>query len=296
MTSFRTADASDGPALRALWREVFPSATHVVPLYEQDPGRADRTFLACEGDTPVAVVYWLPRPVRGLAGTVHRVGCVSSVATLPRARGQGLVRHLLGLAAESMTEADCAWSLLFTGTPGVYPDWTVFDRVHVRGTFAAVVAPRPEWKVAEVSLAEWPLLADLHTRHNANRPLTTVRTPGDWAARVPVWYGDHQILLASHHDVPMAYAVVDWRTASVTEIAVTSDDAAVALFEAVARHAAERNLASGRLLAPPDPAVAALFDEWSIGHEQTGMARALRTDPVHIVAAPEAVHWTADYF
>lgn len=296
MTSFRTAGPSDGPALRALWREVFPAATHVVPLYEQDPGRADRTFLACEGDAPVAVVYWLPRPVRGLAGEVHRVGCVSSVATLPRARGQGLVRHLLGLAAASMTEAHCAWSLLFTGTPRVYPDWTVFDRVHVRGTFAAARPARHDWTITEVDLAEWPLLADLHTRHNANRPLTTVRTPGDWSARVPVWYRDHQILLARHRDVPMAYAVVDWRTATVTEIAVTSDDAAVALFEAVARHAAERNAVSGRLQAPPIPAMAALFDEWSTGHEQTGMARALRTDPVRIVAAPEAVHWTADYF
>ena len=291
MTSFRTARAADGPALRALWRRVFPDAPHVVPLYEQDPGRADRTFLACEGDAPVAVVYWVPRPVRGLAGTVHRVGCVSSVATLPRARGQGLVRHLLGMAVESM---DCAWSLLFTGTPRVYPDWTVFDRAHVRGTFAAARPVRDGWTVTEAGLDEWPVLADLHTRYNADRPLTTVRTPDDWAARVPVWYGGHQILLVSLDGTPMAYAVLDWP--AVVEFAAVSDAAAVALFEAVARHAAVRNVVSGRLLAPPIPAVTALFSEWVTGHEQTGMARALRTDPAGIVAAPAAVHWTADYF
>ena len=291
MTTFRTATAADGPALRALWRTVFPAAAHVIPLYEQDPGRADRTFLACQDDVPVAVVYWVPRPVRGLAGEVHRVGCVSSVATLPMARGQGLVRRLLAMAVESM---DCAWSLLFTGTPGVYPDWTVFDRVHVRGTFAAPRPARNGWTVTEVGLAEWPLLAGLHTRHNANRPLTTVRTPEDWQARVPVWYGGHRILLARFHGTPMAYVVLDGPT--VVEFAAVSDDAAEALFEAVARDAAAGNVSSGRLLAPPIPAVSALFGEWSTGHEQTGMARALRTDPGPIVSAPAAVHWTADYF
>lgn len=299
MTTFRTARPQDGPALRALWQAVFPDAAHVVPLYERDPGRAGRTFLACEDETPVAVVYWLPRPVRGLAGEARRVGCVSSVATLPRARGQGLVRHLLGLAAASMTAAGCAWSLLFTGTPGVYPDWAVFDRVHVRGTFAAASPPAPGWTVTEVSLAEWPLLADLHTRHDADRPLTTVRAPDDWVARVPVWYGDQQILLASHRNTPMAYAVLDWRTATVTEFAAPTDDAAVALFAAVARLATQRQVTSGRLLAPPPATVGALFGEWATGHERTGMARPLRADPGEvraIVEAPAAVHWTADYF
>ena len=300
MIEFRTGDG--GPALHALWQRVFPEASHVVPLYAQDPGRAERTFLAYDEDGPVAVVYWLPRQVHGVGGEVHRVGCVSSVATLPRARGRGLVRHLLATAVESMTAHGCAWSLLFTGTPAVYTGWTVFDRVHVRGAFAGGAPPRPGWSVTEVGLDVWPVLAELHARER--RPLTTVRTPEDWAARVPVWYGQgHQVLLVRHRGGPAAYAVTDWRTGDVVEFAVAAPDAAQPLFEAVARQAALREVAAGRLLAPPDPVVAGalpgLFATWSTGAERTGMARPLHSGPERVravVEAPSAVHWTADYF
>lgn len=298
MIEFRTGDGG-GPALRALWRQVFPEAGHVEPLYSLDPGRAERTFMACDGDEPVAVVYWLPRQVRGVGGEVHRVGCVSSVATLPRARGQGLVRRLLATAVESMTAHGCAWSLLFTGTPRVYTGWTVFDRVHVRGSFAGAVPPRPGWSVTSVGLDEWPVLAELHAREH--RPLTTVRSSEDWVARVPVWYGrGHEILLVRERGVPVAYAVVDWSAGDVVEFAAVSSDAALGLFEAVARKAAERRVAEGRLLAPPDPEVLpALFGTWSTAVERTGMARPLHSGPDQVravVEAPAAVHWTADYF
>lgn len=300
MIEFRTARADDDAALYELWGRVFPDAAHVAPLYAQDRDRTERTFLACDGDVPLAVVYWLPRQVRGQAG-VHRVGCVSNVATLPEARGQGLVRRLLALAVESMTAHDCAWSLLFTGTPGVYTGWTAFDRAHVRGSFAPT---RSGGHATEVDLGDWPVLAGIHARHNENRPLTTVRSPRDWTERVPLWYGPpHRILLVSKHNTPVAYAVLDGRDGDIVEIALADDDAAVPLFEAVAAHAQERNLPAGRLLAPADPVVHAalgsLFATWSIEREATGMAR-----PVHIgheevraiVEAPTAVHWTADYF
>lgn len=300
MTEFRTGDG--GPALHALWRTVFPDAAHVVPLYTQDPGRADRTFLAYDGDGPVAVVYWLPRQVRGLDGEAHLVGCVSSVATVPRARGQGLVRQLLAMAVESMTAHECAWSLLFTGTPRVYSGWTVFDRPYVRGVFADVVPPRPGWSVTSVGVDAWPVLAELHAR--AHRPLSTVRTRADWTARVPVWYGrKHQIVLVREHGTPAAYAVTDWRTGDVVEFAVATAAAARPLFEAVTRSAREREVTAGRLLAPPDPAVTAalpaLFTTWSTGVARTGMVRGLHTGferVMAVVEAPTAVHWTADYF
>ncbi|GAB1511304.1 GNAT family N-acetyltransferase [Actinophytocola sp. KF-1] len=295
MIEFRTGDG--GPALHALWRQVFPDAGHVAPLYGQDPGRADRTFLAYDGDGPVAVVYWLPRQVRGLGGAVHLVGCVSSVATLPRARGQGLVRRLLAMAVESMTAHGCAWSLLFTGTPGVYAGWTVFDRVHVRGTFAAGAPERPGWTAGSARLDAWPVLADLHAR--SPRPLTTVRSPEDWVARVPVWYGrGHEILLVREHGTPVAYAVADWRTGDVVEFAARPD-ATRPLFEAVARAAGRRGVAAGRLLAPPEAALPALFATWSPEVDRTGMVRPLHSgaeEVMAVVTAPAAVHWTADYF
>lgn len=301
MIEFRTGD--DGRELRALWRQVFPDATHVVPLYERDPGRADRTFVACDDRELLAVVYWLPRPVRGLAGEVHRVGCVSSVATRPEARGQGLVRRLLARAEESMTAAGCAWSLLFTGTPGVYTraGWTSFDRAHVSGSFAPARPARPGWSVTAADLDDWPVLARLHERHNAHRPLTTVRTADDWAGRVPVWYRRTcQVLLLSDHGTPAAYAVTDWHRGEVVEFALADATAAAPLAEALARQAGERNVRAGRLLAPPDPAVCdALFDTWSPVRDHTGMARPLHLPHERvraIVEAPAAVHWPADYF
>ncbi|WP_254667555.1 GNAT family N-acetyltransferase [Streptomyces sp. SolWspMP-sol7th] len=62
-------------------------------------------------------------------GAPARVACLGGVATLPQARGKGHVRRMLDLAVARMTEDDCAWSLLFTGTPRVYEGagWTTYE-------------------------------------------------------------------------------------------------------------------------------------------------------------------------
>lgn len=46
-------------------------------------------------------------------------------------------------------------------------------------------------------------------------------------------------------------------------------------------------------------ALGVLFDTWSTGHDETGMARPVHLAAVQvraIVEAPAAVQWTADYF
>ncbi|GLX10805.1 GNAT family N-acetyltransferase [Microbispora sp. NBRC 16548] len=305
MTEFRTVRADEAASLYALWERAF-GASHVVPLYEQDEGRLDRTFVAVDATGVLAVVYWLPRQVRDARSGVQPVGCLSSVATRPDARGRGLVRRLLATAADAMTAAGCAWSLLFTGTPGVYAGsgWRVFDRPRVDGRFAAGAPADAGWTAEPVGLGDWPVLAALHDRYDDRRPLTTVRSAGDWIGRVPVWYGPpHEILLVHERGTPMAYAVVDWSAGDVVEVALAGDGAAAPLLRAVAAEARARGVRSGRLRAPLDPPVRAalplLFEEWERRGERTGMARPLLLEEAEVRAVvehPRAVHWTADYF
>ncbi|WP_182903631.1 GNAT family N-acetyltransferase [Microbispora sp. H10830] len=305
MTEVRTVRADEVASLYKLWARAF-TASHIVPLYEQDEGRLGRTFVAADATGLLAVVYWLPREVRDARGGVQRVGCLSSVATRPDARGRGLVRRLLATAADAMTAAGCAWSLLFTGTPGVYAGsgWRVFDRPRVDGRFAAAAPADPGWTVGPAGLGDWPVLAALHDRHDDGRPLTTVRSARDWTGRVPVWYGPpHEILLVREHGTPMAYAVVDWNAGDVVEVALAADRAAAPLLRAVAAEAGARGVRPGRLRAPLDPPVRAalplLFEEWERRGEQNGMARPLLLEEPEVRAVvehPRAVHWTADYF
>ncbi|WP_066939575.1 GNAT family N-acetyltransferase [Microtetraspora fusca] len=305
MTQFRTARAADDDSLYEVWARSF-TASHIVPLYEQDPGRRERTYVATDGDGVLAVVYWLPRDIRDASGAVRRVGCVSSVATRPEARGRGLVKRLLALAADAMTADGCAWSLLFTGTPQVYASsgWQVFDRPFVAGPPAAGGLLEDGWAAAPVGLDRWLDLARLHDRYDERRPLTTVRSPRDWTERVPLWYAPPcEILLLRRHDAPMAYAVVDWSEGEVLEVALGAEDAAVPLFHAVAGRARTRGLPSLKLYAPLDPAIRAalpsLFDGWAADGDPTGMARPILADPAEVrtvVEDPRAVAWTADYF
>ncbi|MER7499028.1 GNAT family N-acetyltransferase [Nonomuraea pusilla] len=305
MTVFRAARPSDTPSLYGTWAESF-TASHVTVLYEQDPGRFERTFVAVEGAEVLAVVHWLPRPVRDASGGVRRVGCVSSVATRPQARGRGLVKRLLALAAGSMAEAGCSWSLLFTGTPGVYESsgWRLFDRPWTAGRLAPAAPPGDGWSAAPVGLDRWPVLAALRERHDADRPLTTVRSAADWTGRVPVWYSEpREILLLTRDGRPAAYAVADWDSGDVLEIGLDGGEAAGPLFRAVAARARERGVRDGALRAPLDPAVRAalpcLFETWERRGDLTGMARPIldtEDDVRAIVADPRAVHWTADYF
>ncbi len=305
MIEFDTVRSGDVGSLHALWEQAFPGSP-VIALHGLDADRAARTFVAREAGEVPAVVYWLPRFLRGVAGQVLRVGCVSSVASAPRARGRGLVRRLLGSAVEAMAADGCDCSLLFTETPGVYEGsgWSTFARPHIQGRFASGGRLPDGWTVSAVDLGEWSVLAGLHARHNADSPLTVIRSAHDWTDRVPVWYGpSHRILLVRENGNPVAYAVVDWRAGDVVEIALGEDRAAGPLFEALAAEAGTRAVEWGRFRAPLDPvvraALPALFASWHDVEDRTGMVRpvlASRDEVDAVTADRRAVYWAADYF
>ncbi|GED11804.1 GNAT family N-acetyltransferase [Cellulosimicrobium cellulans] len=136
----RTATPDDVPSLYALWDRAF-DAPLMVPVYETDDGRLDRTHVAVDPlhGGVVGSVYWAPREAGGPHGDTLRAGGVANVATAPEARGRGLVRALLSRAVEQMGRDGADVALLFTGTPDVYRSsgFETFGVPLLRG------APRP---------------------------------------------------------------------------------------------------------------------------------------------------------
>nr|WP_238351134.1 GNAT family N-acetyltransferase [Kribbella shirazensis] len=286
-----------------VWRDAFGEVPWQVPLYVQDAGRFDRTFVAVSGRTVLATVYYLIRPIRGEDGAPVPVGCVANVASRPQARGRGLIRRLLAEAIMDMESRDVAWSLLFTGTPGVYQrsGWKTLTRRYRAGRIAPPDQTITGMDVWDASLQDWPVLAELYDAFNASRPLTTVRTASDWQRRVRIWYADSEILLAGQRNKPDGYAVLRWDAgeAEVQEIGVKSVAAAAALLGAVARRALARGVDRCRLPLPDDPLLTGptrdlLTTPQSDLTDATAMIRPVSRPSGQF--GPEAAHWPADYF
>ncbi|MEV0262414.1 GNAT family N-acetyltransferase [Streptomyces sp. NPDC050617] len=309
MSLIRTARPADEPALHALWDACFGAAPHLPALYALDPGRHRRTFLAVRDDGTIdAVVVYVPRDIRDAEGAPVRVGGIGSVATRPEACGRGLIRSLLQAAAATMRAESCAWSLLFTGTPGVYTGsgWQTFPtRLH-EGALGNVLPGGSPYRVRPARPADLPHLARLP---RSARPLSTVRTEADWRTRLPAWYGPpREWLVAQDPDTgrPAGWAVAahDAGAVDVREYAATGPGALAALFAAVAARARHAGLRAARLRGPaPGPAVLEALPHLMTGvtvrTEHMGMIRPLLAPPEHAHAvprAPEAVHWYGDSF
>ncbi|MFD7552131.1 GNAT family N-acetyltransferase [Streptomyces sp. NPDC059816] len=316
----RTARPGDGAALHALWAVCFPTARHLPALHALDPGRHHRTFVAARTDgTLDAVVVYVPRTLRDATGTAQRVGGIGSVATRPEARGRGLVGELLARAVDTMAAEGCAWSLLFTGTPGVYrgSGWREFHRPRTEGALPARNGRNREgtgrYRVRSALPADAPAVIRLQSAHNAARPLSAVRDADDWRVRVPAWYGpDCWSLLAERRrgGPPSGWLVArpvgpdrvdvletarepaepDVLTDLYAELALrarTAGRTRVRLFPppcAASRRAAPLLIAAGTAVEAVDP---------------TGMARPLTQAPDRVgrtLTAPGAVHWYGDSF
>ncbi|MFJ6573158.1 GNAT family N-acetyltransferase [Streptomyces sp. NPDC091292] len=325
----RTARPGDEPALFALWAECFGDAPHLPALWALDPDRHRHTFLAARDTIDAAVVY-VPRALRDARGVVQRVGGIGSVATRPEARGRGLVRALLTAAVATMTAEGCAWSLLFTGTPGVYrgSGWEEFPRPWTGGELVSSPRGPGRYRVRDATPGDVPRLAALHSAYNTVRPLTSVRSAEDWRVRIPAWYGgsggpDTWSLVAETG----AGEVVGWLVAraagaggvQILEVAVSergvgdlatfperespcpSDD----LYAALAGRARAAGRATARILLPASAeatrAARTLLTPGTVTHgtDTSGMARPLLAPAADVratVTAPGAAHWYGDSF
>ncbi|MFG2407292.1 GNAT family N-acetyltransferase [Streptomyces brevispora] len=309
----RTATAADDPALSALWQRCF-EAPHLAALHALDPDRHRHTFVAQNdaGHGIDAVVVYVPRLIRDADGTPQRVGGIGSVATRPEARGQGLVRRLLVAAERTMTAEQCAWSLLFTGTPGVYRSsgWQEFAGTYTEGTLvppSAGSCAAGAFRVRGATERDAVEVAALHHAYNAKRPLSSLRAPEDWAVRVPAWYGAFDRSLVAED--PESGALVGWVAAGyegdcveVREFA-GADGCLGALLAAVGSRGRAAGLTRARVRLPATPgvraALPALLAEARQMTEHVGMARPLHATAESVratVTAPGAVHWYGDCF
>ncbi|MEU9094410.1 GNAT family N-acetyltransferase [Streptomyces sp. NPDC048428] len=305
----RTATAADDPALAALWHRCF-EAPHIAALHALDPERHRHTFVAesADGGGIDAVVVYVPRLIRDAAGTPQRVGGIGSVATRPEARGQGLVRLLLAAAERTMTAEQCAWSLLFTGTPRVYRSsgWQEFGSTCTEGTITPTAVPGA-FPVRAATPQDAVEVAALHHAYNASRPLSSLRATEDWAVRVPAWYGPVEDSLVAVD--PASGALTGWIVAQhvgdcveVREFAGAAECLG-ALLAAVGSRGRAAGLTRARVRIPGAPGVTAalpalLADARQVT-EHVGMARPLHATPASVratVTAPGAVHWYGDCF
>ncbi|MFI6879067.1 GNAT family N-acetyltransferase [Streptomyces sp. NPDC050400] len=308
----RTATPSDEPALHALWARCFGDAPHLPALYALDEGRHHRTFVAARHDgTLDAAVVYVPRTVRDAHGAPHRVGGIGSVATRPEARGRGLVRGLLAAATATMLTEGCAWSLLFTDTPGVYGSsgWRTFARPYADGLLAD--ASPAASGVRDAGPADRPALVRLQAEHNARRPLTSVRTDQDWRVRVPSWYGPDLWSLVT--DAPDG-GPVGWLVARRAGDRVEVLEAAVApgatdrlgdLYAALVVRARAAGAVRARSLLPVTADAERVLprllraDTVVRGSDTTGMYRPLLAPARSVertLAAPGAAYWYGDSF
>ncbi|MFF1925313.1 GNAT family N-acetyltransferase [Streptomyces sp. NPDC058221] len=305
----RTATPADDPALSALWRRCF-KATHLADLHRLDPDSHRHTFVAQNdaGKGIDAVVVYVPRLIRDANGTPQRVGGIGSVATRPEARGQGLVRRLLVAAERTMTAEQCAWSLLFTGTPGVYRSsgWEEFASTYTEGTLAPS-AGAGAFRVRAAAPQDAVEVAVLHRAYNAKRPLSSLRAREDWAVRVPAWYGGHDGLLVAED--PATGALAGWVAARHEEDCVEVREFAGAdgclgpLLAAAGSRGRAAGLTRARVRIPDAPgvraALPALLADARQVTEHVGMARPLHATAESVratVTAPGAVHWYGDCF
>lgn len=150
-------------------------------------------------------------------------------------------------------------------------------------------------------------VAALHHAYNARRPLTSLREPGDWAVRVPAWYGSAEQPLVAVD--PVSGALTGWIVAQhvadcveVREFAGAADCLGP-LLAAVGSRARAAGLTRARVRIPTAPGAAAvlpalLADARQVT-EHTAMARPLHATAASVratVTAPGAVHWYGDCF
>lgn len=309
----RAIEAEQWSEALLVWEEVFEVGQWLFDSLNR--GTTGRKWTHCgvavddEGRIVSAVDLFM-RQVRDANGQPVKVAAVGSVATLERARKQGLSGKLLERALDVMAEEQCAWSHLFTGTHHHYRRYGWFDApLRTRkGTLLRLDSDAIEGKVLSDDEKDESLniLKTWWEADNHSRPLTHVRTDLYWREAIRPRLGqgsihhNRRVILACESGEPCAYAVLevegDW--AKVLE---TGGNHPAAL-RSVARVLGEREVVFDLPFDEPwNEAIAIVARDVTEQEEPWSMARGLPSgisdeEVRSIFGAPGAHHWQLDNF
>jgi GNAT superfamily N-acetyltransferase len=309
----RSIEADQWSEALQLWEEVYEVGQWLFDSLHR--GTTGRKWAHCgvaldDDGRIVSAVDLFMRQVRDANGEPVKVAAVGSVATLERARKQGLSGKLLERALEVMAEEQCAWSHLFTGTHHHYRRYGWLDApLRTRtGRLRSLDSPQLDAKVLSDDEKDESLnvLKTWWEADNLSRPLTHVRTDLYWKEAIRPRLGqgsihqNRQVILACQSEEPCGYAVVevegDW--AKVLE---TGGDHRTVL-HGVARVLGEKEVVFDLPFDEPwNEAIASVAKDLVEQEEPWSMARGLPAgiSDEHvrsIFGAPGAHHWQLDNF
>lgn len=306
MTEIRTAIAADEPGILAVWDDAF-GEPDMAPRWRLDPNRRSWTLVAADGDDVLGAVYLVDQRRRSAHGRVARVLGLANVAVAGRARGRGLARALTDEAVAFGRRAGFDWSLLFTGTPGVYAPsgYRAFEqRRHRSGEVIAnahVSGRPPRLRSGGAELLTGPGVAALHDR-DADRPFTAVRDDLGWR-RAMSWYADSRVHLLDGADgLPRAYTVTRPAGEPALLEAAGERDALRALGDVIRSELRGAGVTTVSIELPEDGPADELVRRVVASPvrvaDDTGMFHPLDADPDVVretLEHPRAFHWTGDY-
>lgn len=121
------------PALRALWKTCFGDEDAFLDAFFAIAYAPERCLCALEGDTPVAMLYWMDCQADN-----RPLAYLYAVATAPAHRQRGLCRELLKKALYCLAERGCSGAILV-------PDGVnLFDFYRKSGFCATIFKAEPQ--------------------------------------------------------------------------------------------------------------------------------------------------------
>ena len=114
------------PQLMEIWKSVFGDSDEYIRLFFERMYSHAESLLHVEGEKVLSMLFF-PRCSIRVLGRVYRAGYVCGAATLPEARGKGLMDGLLKTSFHLMLERGDSFSVLIPGDDNLYGFYSKYD-------------------------------------------------------------------------------------------------------------------------------------------------------------------------
>lgn len=112
-------DKENAPKLQALWEQVFGDKAEAIALFLNGCKALADVYVYEQGGEIASALYVLPASM-ALGGTWTHAGYIYAAATLPQARGQGIMSRLLKEAADGAAEDGLSFLTLRPANPPLF--------------------------------------------------------------------------------------------------------------------------------------------------------------------------------